>query len=493
MSNELKRPLILISIMLGMFLSAIEATIVATAMPDIVADLRNFSLYSWVFSSYLLSSSATVLLFGKLADSYGRRPIYVIGICIFLIGSVVAGFSNTMHLLIVARFLQGIGAGAIMPIATTIVGDIYTTSERAKIQGYLSAVWGISAISGPLIGAFFVDYLNWRFVFWMNIPLGIISMLGIIVFLKEKTIKGKQSVDYIGAIVMMIGISLLMLVLVEGGITIAWNSWTMGLLMLVIIVSIMLFIKHERRMSQPLMPSVIWKYKLLKIANIASLVTGMIMISVSSYLPTFVQGIMGKSAIVAGFTLTSMSIGWPIASTVAGRLLLKIGYRKTSLLGGIGLLIGTSIFITLPTIQHFMWAGIGSFFIGIGMGMTSTSFIVAIQSSVEWKIRGIATAMNMFMRTIGSALGVALLGGILNNQINRKIEAADLQSKVSIDQVDSLLKKEELTTLTKEAVNVLQNGLLSGLQYVYVGIGLLSVITFIIILSIPKNTQKEKV
>src|SRR5690625_1724818 len=313
MNKEIKRPLILISVMLGMFLSAIEATIVATAMPTIVADLHNFSLYSWVFSSYLLSSSATVLLFGKLADVYGRRPIYVIGICVFLTGSTLAGFSTSMPMLIFCRFIQGVGAGALMPVATTIVGDIYTKTERAKIQGYLSAVWGISAILGPLIGAFFVDFLNCRFVFWVNIPLGLLSVAGIILFLKEDVQKKKQSVDYIGAELMIIGISTIMYILVEGGVSIAWNSLKMYIFLSVILASLALFIVYEKQVKEPIMPASIWTYRLIKVANIASLLTGMILISVSSYLPTFIQGVMGKSAIIAGFALTVMSIGWPIA------------------------------------------------------------------------------------------------------------------------------------------------------------------------------------
>ncbi|MBO1003573.1 MDR family MFS transporter [Pseudogracilibacillus auburnensis] len=490
MNTKLKRPFILASVMLGMFLSAIEATIVATAMPSIVADLQNFSLYSWVFSAYLLSSSATVLIFGKLADLYGRRPIYTVGICIFLIGSTIAGFSTTMVMLIISRFIQGVGAGAIMPIATTIVGDIYTKTERAKVQGYLSAVWGISAIIGPLIGAFFVDFFHWRLVFWMNLPLGLLSMIGIFVFLKEKMKKEKRSIDFIGTFLLITSISILMYVLVEGGISISWNSIQMWILIGVVLVTFLLFIIHGKRIEEPIIPSHIWTYRMIKVANIASLFTGMILISVSSYLPTFVQGVLGKSAIIAGFTLTAMSIGWPIASTVAGRLLLIIGYRKTSILGGISLLIGTGFFMLLPVIQQPFWAGIGSFFVGIGMGMTSTSFIVAIQTTVKWEVRGIATATNMFMRTIGSALGVAFLGGILNNQINREIEQANLTATVTVDAVDQLLDQNEVAHLSAEAVKVLQQGLLSGLTYVYIGVCAIALISFIVILFIP---HREKI
>src|SRR5690606_17609142 len=198
----------------------------------------------------------------------------------------------------------------------------------------LSAVWGISAILGPLIGAFFVGFLNWRYVFWMNIPLGLLSMTGIILFLKENIRKKKHSVDYIGAILMIVGISTLMFMLVEGGISINWKSPQMYILLAVIVGCLFLFIMYEKRIEKPIMPTTIWTYRIIKIANIASLLTGMIMISVSSYLPTFIQGVMGKSAIIAGFALTVMSIGWPIASAIAGRILLAIGYRNTSMIGG---------------------------------------------------------------------------------------------------------------------------------------------------------------
>src|SRR5699024_8214000 len=252
MNKQLKRPFILAAVMLGMFLSAIEATIVATAMPSIVADLNYFSLYSWVFSAYLLTSSATVLVFGKLADVFGRRPIYVLGIIIFMVGSTSAALSFNMWMLIISRFIQGIGAGAITPVATTIVGDIYNRTERAKIQGYLSSVWGISAILGPLIGAFFVDFLNWRYVFWMNIPLGVLSMIGILIFLKEDIEREKRDVDVVGTLLIMIGISLFMYILVEGGISLAWNSLLVYGLFFAVLCMFGLFIWHEKRINDPM-------------------------------------------------------------------------------------------------------------------------------------------------------------------------------------------------------------------------------------------------
>ena len=487
--KKLRRPFILASVMLGMFLSAIEATIVATAMPGIVADLGGFSLYSWVFSAYLLTNAATVLMFGKLSDIFGRKPIFVIGIFIFLAGSTLSGFSTSMVMLIIARCIQGFGAGAVMPIATTIVGDIYNKEERAKIQGYLSSVWGISAVTGPLLGGFFVEVLNWRYVFWMNIPLGILAMLGIIFFLHENIEKQKRSIDYIGSALMFIAVSALMFILVEGGVRIAWNSPLMIVLISVVVLGVILFLFQEKRAIAPMMPFSIWKYRVITVANLITLMTGMILLGVSSYLPAFVQGVMGQSAMIAGFTLTTMSIGWPLASMAAGRLLLLIGYRNTSLIGGVSLIIGALLFFMLTPDKGPVWAGAGSFFIGIGMGMTSTSFIVAIQSTVGWETRGIATAANMFMRTLGSALGAALLGGLLNGQIKADIERNGLASHVSVDSANKLLDPTQHTSLSAHAKEVLQEGLTSGLHLVYFGLLILAVVSVILIFFMPKHEQ----
>ncbi|WP_106497780.1 MDR family MFS transporter [Lentibacillus sp. Marseille-P4043] len=489
-TKKLKRPFILASVMLGMFLAAIEATIVATAMPSIVADLGGFSLYSWVFSAYLLTNAATVLIFGKLSDIFGRKPIFVIGVIIFLTGSTLSGFSTSMVMLIIARFIQGFGAGALMPIATTIVGDIYNKEERAKIQGYLSSVWGISAVTGPLLGGFFVDVLSWRFVFWMNIPLGLLAMFGIIYFLKEDMEKQERSIDYAGSVWIVIAVSSLMFILVEGGINIAWNSLTMYGLVGISAIGFLLFVFQERQAVDPMMPFEIWKFRIISVANLTSLTTGMILIGVSSYLPAFVQGVMGESATVAGFTLTTMSIGWPIASTIAGRLLLVIGYRNTSLIGGVSLVVGGILFFLLSPDKGPIWAGTGSFFIGVGMGLTSTSFIVGIQSTVGWETRGIATAANMFMRTLGSALGAALLGGLLNGQIKSYIEKKGLADHISVDAANNLLESGKSTSFSEETNTILQAGLTTGLHIVYMGLLLLAIISLLLLFFMPKKKDE---
>ncbi|TLS37718.1 MDR family MFS transporter [Pseudalkalibacillus caeni] len=488
------RPFVLAAIVIGMFMAAIEGTIVSTAMPGIVADLGGFSKFSWVFSAYLLMSAVTVLIYGKLSDLFGRKPIFVFGVFVFLIGSILCGFAESMELLIVYRLIQGLGAGAVQPIATTIVGDMYTMEERAKIQGYLASVWGISAVLGPALGGVFVQYLDWAWVFWMNVPLGILSVIGVILFLHEEIEKRERRIDYVGAGLLLISISSLMVVLIEGGVAWAWTSLPAISLLGVFGIGLVLFIFYESKVEEPVMPLSLWKDPLIALSNSATFTTGIILIGVSSFLPTFVQGVMEEPPIVAGFTLTTMSIGWPIASTIAGRLILTIGFRATSLIGGVSLILGAIFYILMNPSLGPIWAGAGSFLIGVGMGLTATTFIVSIQNSVDWKKRGIATASNMFMRTLGSAVGAALLGGILNTRLKDFLSSNQEKAgqALSIDTANSLLDEEKRQSLSPDVLSVLQDGLTFSLKSVYIGLLLLAIASFILVFFLPKP-QKSKV
>jgi EmrB/QacA subfamily drug resistance transporter len=487
--KKTNRPFVLAAVMLAMFMAAIEATIVSTAMPAIAADLGNFSLYSWVFSSYLLMNAVTVLIYGKLSDLFGRKPVLMVGIIIFLIGSILCGFATSMEMLIVFRFVQGFGAGAVMPIASTIVGDLYTKEERAKIQGYLSSVWGISAILGPAIGGLLVQYANWKYVFWLNVPLGLLAMGVLALYLHEGIEKKKHKIDFLGAALLFIGVSVLMIVLVEGGVRWDWFSTPIVLLSSLAILMLVLFYLQERRAEDPMMPFSIWRERSILVANLASLTTGVMLIGISSFLPAFVQGVMERSPIVAGFTLTTMSIGWPIAATIAGRLLLKIGFRTTSIIGGVSLILGSIIFIMMTPASGPNWAAFASFLIGVGMGFTTTSFIVSIQSTVEWRQRGIATAANMFMRTLGSSIGAALLGGILNSRLQAHIKEHGLDGDVNVDTTNILLNEEQRNQLSETVRSVLQEGLTISLHGVYWVVLLFAIISFLLVLFLPKHEK----
>ncbi|MBM7570852.1 MDR family MFS transporter [Aquibacillus albus] len=492
--KQTRRPIVLAALVISMFMAAIEGTIVATAMPDIVGDLGGFSVYSWVFSAFLLMQAVTTLIYGKLADLFGRKPIFLVGVIIFLVGSILCGLATTMTMLVIFRIIQGIGAGAVHPIVTTIVGDMYTIEERSKIQGYLASVWGISSVIGPLAGGFIVNFSDWKWIFWINVPLGILGMIGVILFFHEDVSKEKKSIDYIGSSLFFISISALIVVLVQGGATWPWISpQIIGLLILFIIGSF-LFIYQESKATSPMMPLHIWKNKLITIANLATLTSGMIIIGLASFLPTYVQGVMGHSAIVAGFTLCTLSIGWPISATIAGHLVLKIGFRTTAILGGTALLIGGTLFLFLDPSKGPLYAGFSSFVVGIGMGLSSTTFIVSIQSSVDWEMRGVATSLNMFMRIIGSALGAAFLGGILNTKMNQSLSETgdDLNEEFSISSTDILLDEEMRSQFSEQSLSLIQDSLTNGLHAVYVGVFIIAFISFLLTLLYPKVEKGNK-
>ncbi len=475
-------------------MAAVEATIVATAVPRIVADLGGFSLFSWLFSSYLLMQVVMIPVYGKLSDLYGRKLIFSIGIGIFLIGSLLCGLSTTMELLIISRFIQGIGAGAVQPIATTIVGDMYTKEERAKIQGYLASVWGVSAIVGPILGAFFIEYLHWSWIFWINIPFGILSVLGVVCYLQESVEKRKRDIDYKGAFLLLICISSFMVVMIQGGVAWGWVSTPVLVLSLVSLMTFCLFIVNEKSVKDPIMTLSLWQQKGLRYANIASFTSGAILLAISSFLPTYVQGVMNESPLIAGLTLTAISIGWPISSTIAGKLMLRIGFRVTAIIGGFALVAGATGYLLLVVIQNPLWAALSSFLIGVGMGFATTTFVVSIQSTVSWNVRGEATALNMFMRSLGGAVGVAFLGGLLNSRLQKDLaEHADVLSfEPTLDVINTLLESEQSYVLANEELTILQAALSNGLSVVFIGLLVLALLSFYFIFRLPKDAPIQK-
>lgn len=488
-----KRTLVFISVLFAIFMIAVNVTIVATAMPSIVGELGGFALFSWVFSIYLLTQAVSVPIYGKLADLFGRKPVIIFGIVLFIIGSILCGLADSMMALIIYRLIQGIGAGAVLPIATTIVGDIYSKEERAKVQGYLSSVWGISAVSGPLLGGFFVEYVHWSWVFWINLPLGVISIVGILFFLHEDIEKKIHAIDYAGSVLLLVSISAFMLLLIQGGVAWAWMSVPSFILAAVFVLGLLLFVLQEARAADPLMPLSIWQNRLIATANIASITTGAILFGVSSFLPTYIQGVLDQSPTVAGLTLAAMSIGWLLAATLSGKMMIKIGFRFPAMLGGLALIIGALFFLNLDAQQGPFWAGVGALFIGLGMGFTTTTFIVAIQSRVEWKIRGVVTSSNMFMRMMGGTIGVALMGGILNSRMARYLEehgqnehAADV---VDLDFTNILLDLSNRGQYSKGLLQLLRDGLALSLQSVYIVILLMAILSLVIVFFLPKDQK----
>ncbi len=486
-SHRTRRGPVLAAMMLAMFMSAVEATIVATAMPTIVAELGGFSLFSWVFAIFLLTQAVTIPVYGKLADMRGRKPVFYVGTTIFLVGSLLCGFAHTMIQLVVLRAVQGVGAGAVQPIATTIVGDIYTPAERARIQGWLSSVWGISSVIGPALGAFFAEKLSWSLVFWINLPIGIASMLMLAAYLHEDVEHHKHQVDYLGSVLLMVSTTLWMLALIQYDELSRHGGYALPALVVLGAVGLVAFFFHERRAAEPLIPLSLWKERVIAVGNSGALITGALMMGITSFLPTYVQGVMARSAMVAGFTLATMSIGWPLASVVAGRLMLRTSYRFTAITGGIALVAGAGL-LTLLSPQHgALFAATASFVTGAGMGLTSTVFIVSIQTAVPWKQRGAATSSNMFSRIVGQAVGTALFGAVLNVGISARAGNAALSS----GSLDLLMDPIKRRTLAPDRLHELSNAMAGALHNVYVIGGVLAVLTFFVVLALPLQLRPE--
>ena len=415
---QLRRPLILASVMASMFMIAIEATIVSTAMPGIAGQLGDLHLYSWVFASFLLAQTATTMVFGKLADIHGRRPVMLWGIGIFLLGSVLCGFAWSIPSLIAFRLVQGIGAGAIQPVSLTVVGDLYSVEERARIQGWLASVWGISSVAGPLVGGVIIGHVSWAWIFWMNIPIGFLAAAGFFFFLREDVARQRQPVDAAGALLLTLAVAGLMVAATEPGSPLSIASLAGGL------VCAAAFLWQESRAPDPILDIALWLRRPIATTNASVLFSGMAMIGLTTFLPMYVQAVMGRSALVAGFTLTVMVLGWPLGATIAARCFGRFGLRACLLFGAVLVPAGTLAFVTLGPTSSPWVAGAGSFVMGLGMGFLSTAAIVMVQESVGWSERGAATASNVFSRNLGSALGAAVLGGVLNIGLARSGGAA---------------------------------------------------------------------
>ncbi len=405
--KQTRRPLALTALILAMFMAAMEMTIVSTAMPSVVGDLGGIQLYAWVFTSYLVASTVMVPIFGKLADLFGRKPILLFGLSVFLVSSIACGFSDTMGELVVFRALQGFGAGAMQPIVTTVIGDLYTLKERARIQGFVGAVWGFAGLVGPLLGGLIVKSFSWQWIFFINVPFAIASMIMIWLFLHERIERKRHSLDFAGASVFSIAI-LLLLAGTSGGT--GMGAWPL----LPAAVLLVLFVFIEQRAKEPLIPIPLLRRPVIALANVQSMLIGAAMMATVTYVPLYVQGILGGSPTQAGSAITPMVIGWPIASTLSGRLIPRFGFRPfirigsvLALVSAVALALITGPDTQVPVLQLVM------FTYGAGLGFGSTALLLTVQTAVDWNQRGVATASNMFFRTIGGTLAVGGLGGIL--------------------------------------------------------------------------------
>ncbi|MDX6229868.1 MAG: hypothetical protein QOI76_3258 [Frankiales bacterium] len=484
---------VLAALMLSTGLVALDSTIIATAVPSVVKDLGGFSQFPWLFSIYLLTQAVTVPLYGKFADVVGRRPLMFLGIAMFLVGSVLCGLAWSMPSLIAFRAVQGIGAGAVQPMSMTIVGDLYTVEERARVQGYLASVWGIAAVVGPTLGGFFSDYLSWRWIFFVNLPLGAVAWVTLSRRFKESVAHREHTIDWTGAALLTTGCSLAILGLLEGGVAWAWGSATSIVILAVAGMSLLGFVAVERVATEPVLPLWVFGRRVLVGGNLVSLAVGALVIGLTSYVPTYAQGVLGASAVLAGFALAALTIGWPLSAALAGRLYLRIGFRNTSFIGAVGAIAGTLLCLLLGVNSSLWQVAAVCFVIGVGMGLVASPTLVAVQSVVGWDRRGVVTGANMFCRSIGSALGAAIFGAIANASLNHRFAhpPASLAGKLPRGaDAASIAIGGHGPSRTSPAGEFVRHALGAASHDVFVGLAVLAVLTVGFLLLMPHRTEE---
>ena len=400
---------VMAGLMLSLFVAAMDSTVVGTALPTIAKELGQFSLYPWVFSGYLITATTSVPVWGRLADMHGRRRILLVGIAVFVVASMLCGISAGMGWLIAFRTLQGIGAGCIQPVVFTVVADVFPMKQRARLQGFFSSMWAIAAIIGPALGAVFVSTIGWRWIFVINLPIGLVAGALIWRYNESRHAPAARELDLRSAALLTAGIALLLWGFGTGDPT-ARPNW---LVVAASLVALVLFVAVELRSRNPLLPLDLLKHRVIGPAMLVGALAGIVMFGVTAYIPLYVQQVLGSSAYAAGVAVGAMSIGWPIASGTAGWIMVRVGYQRLVVAGALALVAGTLILAFAPAAGGFLWMSAGSLVVGVGMGLFSAPLLIVIQSSVEWGRRGAATAMNQFSRTIGGAVGVSLLGVLL--------------------------------------------------------------------------------
>jgi len=488
MDKTTNRKMVSAAIMVSILLVAIDTTIVTTAMPHIVKQLSGLKLISWVFAIYLLTTAITTPIYGKLADMLGRKPVFLFGIVLFVIGSMLSGAAQSMLQLIWFRAFQGIGAGAVIPLSITIFGDIYTGEERGRMQGLISSVWALAGLLGPLAGGLFVDYLSWRWIFYINVPVGIAATILIMSYLHEPQPEhAKKDIDYWGAAAFTIAMGSLLFALISGGESYAWNSAPIISLLAVAFVFSGIFLAVESKAKNPMLPLSIFKIRVIAISNLVGFVASSVLIGVNVYLPIWIQILQGQSATSSGLVLMPMSLAWPLASTLAGRYMYRVGSKFTVVLGTVLIAAGSAWLLLVNTASPY-WFFVGIIIImGLGMGASSTPLIVLIQSAVGWNFRGVATASNSLTRTLGQTVGIAVLGAAFNNSLNSYV-LNHLPGGWQGGDISNALMSAS-ANIPPGVLEQLRSGMAHSLHLVFILVFALALITVLASVTLPSHQE----
>lgn len=464
--------------MLGMLLAAMEGTVVSTAMPTVIGDLHGIQLYPWVFSAYLLASTTTVPLYGKLADLFGRRPVFLFATGLFLLGSMLSGAAQSMPQLILFRAIQGLGAGGVLPLTLTVIGDIYTLQERARVQGLFTSMWGISSLGGPLLGAVITEQWSWRWVFYVNLLPGLISTFLVGAFLKEAHGRTKRAeMDYAGVFWLTGGVLSLLLLLLRVGAGEHWLSFPiLGLLALTILCTAA-FLRQERRAPDPMLPLSLFQNPIIAAATVGNVLIGLMMYAVDTYMPLFMQGVRGGNAHSAGVVLTPLVLFWSLSAFFGARAMLRFGFQKCTLFGVSCITLSALAMPFFSASTPVEVIILTMTLLGTGLGPSSIVLLALAQNAVPWNQRGVVTASSQFFRSISGTIGVGALGAVLNAQmapVLAKLPDARLGPNV-------LLNPEARRAIPSEMLLTMQHALAAGLHQVFLLMAFLALVALLLI------------
>lgn len=399
------------AVFMATFLVSLDASIVATAMPAVVAQIGGLDTYAWVFSAYLLACTVTIPIYGRLSDTYGRKPLFLLAVALFLVGSALCGQARSMQELIAFRVVQGVGAGGVFPITQTVLGDLFDLEERARLLGLVSTIWGVSALIGPAVGGLLTQYASWRWVFYVNPPFCVITLFLIWRFLHEKLERRKHQMDYVGALALSASVVCLLFGLQEATPGPGNDAHLAVVLFAISVLALAAFIWHERRFPEPLVPLHLFARREIGVCALGALIVSVALYSQSAFIPPYLQGVQGIPPTAAGLILASASVAWPVASGLAGKLLLQIGYRPLAVAGGVFLSLGyAALAFVLQPDSPVIVPIVALAIVGSGFGCFIPMALLAMQNAVGWEQRGVVTGANQFARNIGGALGVAIAG-----------------------------------------------------------------------------------
>jgi EmrB/QacA subfamily drug resistance transporter len=486
-----RRGWVVAALMLTLALAALEGTIVATAVPQLVGDLGGFSLFGWVFSAYLLTQTVTIPVYGKLSDVYGRKPVLLIGIAIFLVGSGLAATAWSMVALIAFRVIQGIGAGAIQATVQTVAGDLYPIEQRGRIQAQLASVWGVSAVLGPLVGGVLVDALSWRWIFLINLPVGLVAAWMLWRHLHEDVVRRPHRIDLPGTVLMLTAGGALVFGLLQGGVAWGWTSPASVAVFAIALAAGIATLLVERRAEDPVMPPWLWSRRSLVGPNLGMAGLGFLVIGPTTFLPLYGQTVLGLGTVASGFLLATMIISWPLAAAFANRLYLRVGFRHSAMAGATIATAATIAFVLLPERPSMAAVLATSLVLGVGCGLLSVPLVVGVQSTVGWEGRGVVTSTAMFMRFLGQSVGAGVFGAIANGTLHAHLNDAPaaLQGRLpaDIDGISRALEGEG--HFDAAATDYLAQAMSAAVSHVYVGLAVVAAITFVLLATVMPRRQ----